>query len=217
MPARRRYGMRRKSRRGPRKARRYRRRGRVVRTTYRASNAELKMRDQASSSVFTAGAPTDVDSMVPIGVGTNESSRIGNSVFVKYVRVYIDALPTPITATGILRMTYVMDLRQVAATAPGYTDVFDSSSPSALLNRANIGRFKVLYDRRFVIRQMSSDAGAHFIRSVFVPINREVRWNSNTEASVVKNGVYQLLYWVDLDNANACTVTWRTRTAYIDA
>jgi len=216
MPARRRYGMRRKSRRGPRKARRYRRRA-PGRLTYRATRAELKMRDQAVTYTLTAGAPTDVDSLVPIGVGQNESSRIGNSVFLKYIRCYFDALPTPITATGILRISVLQDLRTVDSTAPAYTTAFDSASPSALLNRDQIGRFKVLYDRRFVIRQMSESAGMHFIRSVFVPVNREIRWSGDTEASVNKNNIFLMLYWVDLDNAGTCTVTMRSRAAYIDA
>jgi len=217
MPFRRRYGMRRKSVRGPRKARRYRRRRAPGRLTYRATRAELKMRDQAVTYTLTAGAPTDVDSLVPIGVGQNESSRIGNSVYLKYVRCYFDALPTAVTATGILRISVLQDLRTVDSTAPAYTTAFDSASPSALLNRDQIGRFKVLYDRRFVIRQTNDQAGAHFIRSMFIPVNREIRWSGDTEASVNKNAIWLMLYWVDLDNSGSCSVMMRSRAAYIDA
>lgn len=173
-------------------------------------NVEKHKFDTAFSTPFSnAGTVSGISS---IAQGDAEGTRSGNSILAKYAYLNMNCTRNA-SSTGIsdlVRVAVVLDKEQVADTSPSITQIYESASPLALLNKLSVGRFTVLFDKTY---NLTSDTPYARINQM-LPINQHIRYNGSSSVDYEKNGLY-LVYTTDA-TANFPALVGNTRLAYYD-
>lgn len=163
-----------------------------------------------TSIATTSGTTPAVVQLNAIAVGDAEGSRTGNSILQKYVYMKVTTKLNVSSNYSRLRLVLVQDKQQVGDTSPSYTDVYESASPMALINKLTVGRYSILYDRTFNL-----DANnAQLLQDKYIPINNHARYNGTASTDIQKNGLY--LMYISDDNTNQPTISVNARLCYID-
>lgn len=162
-------------------------------------------------TVGTAASTTPVITHVTaIAVGDAEGARTGNSILAKYL--YLKTNVTLNTSANFdrVRVVVVRDKQQIADTAPTYTDVYESVSPQALLEKDTVGRFDILYDKLINLdAQRPSASWDHYIR-----LNSHVRYNGTASTDQQKGAIYVM--YVGTQATNTAAFGFNGRLMYID-
>ncbi len=170
-PIRRRAPVRRRRRRRPRVRRRFRRK-RVGRQTYNPFS-ELKFKDGFQGGV-TSTTGTIIPTINGVPRGTGRSERIGRKIIIKHVSirytVNIPPIATSSNSSDVIRFVMYQD-KQTNGLAAAITDILDTTLLSltyqSFLNLVNAGRFKILFDHKFVVNALSGTTGFNFDSRVY--------------------------------------------------
>lgn len=148
--------------------------------------------------------------MTAIPVGDAEGSRTGNSVLLKYLYMKMTVRLDITSAYNRLRVVVVRDKQQIADNPPTYTDVYETTSTTSLLNKNTVGRFDILFDRNFDI-----DANnPQILLDQYVSLNSHARYNGTASSDIQKGGIWLMLV---SDAASAQpTLSYNNRVMYID-
>lgn len=138
--------------------------------------------------------------------GDTDSSRTGNSIFVRslYCRFRIDKHASA-TNTNV-RILLVVNKQQVADTAPAITDVLESVDTTAPLNNATVGRFSILWDRTFNVNSVSQPT---YNTQLYKPMKLHCRYNGTAGTDIQKNGIYLLIFSNEATNTPAVNGLFR--------
>lgn len=171
-------------------------------------NSELHKLDGSGSTTIST-TPT-VMTFHEIAQGDTDSARTGLSILHKgFYTQLIFTKHASATFTQV-RVAIVQDRQQIADTAPAYTDVFRSSGILAKVNNNNPGRFKILYDKIFVL---STQHDYQQIK-VFRKMSFHARYNGTAASDISKNGIYAFI--VSSEATNTPTVTYDNRVYWHD-
>lgn len=160
----------------------------------------------------TVGSTPAVTNLVAIPQGDGEGSRTGNSLLTKYAYITLNMVrsSSSTAVSDTVRVVVVVDKEQSGDTAPPYNGVFESNDPLALINKLNVGRFSILYDKFY---NLTANTPAIQIKEM-VPLNMHVRYNGSASTDIEKSGIY--LMWVGSNGTNQVSFNGFVRLAYYD-
>lgn len=158
----------------------------------------------------TQGTTPTVVHLSALATGDAEGTRTGNSVKCINLSHHINARIDSSANFTRVRYVVVQDLQQVGDTAPAMTDVYETASVSAFLNKATVGRFKILFDR---VYNLDAQRPSVYLKT-FKYLNHHIRYNGVNSTDVQKGGIYGML--VSDENTNPPTCGIISRLTYID-
>lgn len=171
---------------------------------------ELKYLDVALTFSNVTDTSGGIVSLNTLAQGDTVNDRTGNKV--RYKSLQIDfRLDTAVASIGALplaseasRFYVIQDNQQVADTVPALTDVFESTSLvfAIRVNKANQGRFKIVYDSGPILHTMvasqftavatlnafPTNGSPH--RRFFKRMDLPVTFNGTANTDIQKNGLY---------------------------
>lgn len=146
-----------------------------------------------------------------IAQGDGLSARTGTSILVHTVTVK-GALAINGSATvSFFRLILVRDTQQVGDTAPAYTDVMETASTVALLNKNTPGRFQLLFDQLYVLGSASTQS---IPINFHVTVQKHTKYNGTGSSDIQKGGIYMMM--VSSEATNAPAFTYHGRLCYYD-
>lgn len=147
-----------------------------------------------------------------IASGDGDAARTGNSILAKYLYInyIVNRSASSTTAADTFRIVVVQDKEQVADTAPGYSDVYSSTTVISPFNVNNVGRFTVLYDKRHYVSSNKPQVSDQ----LSVPLDFHIRYNGTASTDIEKNGIWLML--LSDTTANHPTILGNIRLAYYD-
>lgn len=177
-------------------------------------NSELYKLDivGATSTFYSDGSA--VTHMTPVAQGDGPAARTGNSILAKYLTIHgVATRTTSGDAVQQCRIVIVMDRQNIAdETNPGYSTVFTSASPNALINVDTAGRFTILYDNVFTldtVKQLSKSF------KINIPLNKHIRYNGTASTDIQKNSIW-LMTISTQTVSNQPVFTYAARLGYHD-
>ncbi len=162
-----------------------------------ARGGELKFHDidwDEAGADFSAGVISNTSSLVLIGQGVTESTRIGRKCVIRSIG-WRGNLKGATVATASappahsVRLLVVQDTQAngAAPTVSGTGGLFESADYQSFNNLVNKGRFKVLYDK---VHAMNWGAGAgDGTTNDFAPFNRNFTFFKKCEIPIEYSGV----------------------------
>lgn len=144
---------------------------------------------------------------IPVGDGIN--NRTGHSILVRSLTYRFSLeISSAVTSNTRFLMLIVQDMQQVADTSPAITDILADTSPESLLNRNNLGRFKVL--KRIPINLTPSSGGKPIAeRSRYMNLYSHVRYNGVNGTDIQKGGYYLMMLSSEITNTPVVRGTFR--------
>ena len=145
-----------------------------------------------TSGDTTADQNGVVTHLTAIGQGDTDALRTGNSIFVRKLLVRWSGFQNVTnTPNGTLRCVVFIDVQQVADTAPTMADVLQTTAstvaPLSSLNDANLGRFKILYNK--IVNIGNGSNGSH-TEELYLDMEHHVRYNGTASTDIQKGGIY---------------------------
>lgn len=136
--------------------------------------------------------------MIPltnIAIGDTDSTRTGNSIFVRHItnRISVSINPSYVGDFQRLRIMLLIDTQQVSDTQPGAGSVLETTGQTtsfmSLLNSDTVGRFRILKSTYVNVTQDNP------IRTLDWDFNlrHHVRYNGPLSNDIQKGGIYLLL------------------------
>lgn len=156
--------------------------------------------------------------------GTDFTDRIGRKIIMR--SLYVKGVIYPeddITTESILRCIIVYDM-QANGAAPVITDVLKSSAPLSQLNLNNRDRFKVLYDKHYIIGKTNNTAtqavsNGHnlFQFKKFIRLRHEVLFSGTTAAiGSIQTGSLYFIFLSSTAAGSSPNITWSSRIRFED-
>lgn len=174
-------------------------------------NSELyKYDDVLASAVTTSGV---ISSMNLIAQGDGEGQRTGNSIFVRNIAMQGQAIRNASGATPdsqVVRLVIFQDTQQIADTAPAITDVLETNSVNSYLNKANVGRFKVLFNKKMYLSSQMPQVPFNYFKT----LRHHIRFNGSATSDVQKGGLYY--FFISNEATNGPSIAMRLRVSYHD-
>lgn len=176
-------------------------------------NAEKKYYDITSTAV-TPSTPatsyTTVSLVSALPVGDDASSRDGCQIRLKSMYINIFSTFNSSATNTQLRWLVVLDRRVVAASTPGWTDIYDSTSVvSPFINiEDQWKRFKIL--RSGIINLNTNNAQVN--TNIYIPCSLPVRYN--TSNAVIMNNIWLII--ASNEATNTPSVAYRYRIRFYD-
>jgi len=174
-------------------------------------NSEMFKKDVSGTSIgFNTSA--GVYHLTAIAQDDTVAGRTGNSVLVKSVNIKGNVSLDSAGANTNGRIVVVMDTQQVGDTAPAWTDVYESSLPYSHLNKATVGRFKILWSKN--LEMIPTSESAMYNININIPLQHHVRFNGTASSDVQKGGIYLMIL---SDRATSYpTLNYESRVSYHD-
>lgn len=174
-------------------------------------NSEMLKKDkQITGTVDSTGSVTHV---TDIAQGDGEGTRTGNSIFCRALNWKGQVFRTTSgNALQSFRIMVVQDGQQITDSGPGVTDILESATVYSHLNKNTVGRFKVLYNRVFL---MSSTGELGKNVNINIPMRHHVRYNGSATSDIAKGGLYVLLL-SDQSSTNYPSIQSELRLSYHD-
>ena len=191
---------------------------------YRRSMNEKKTVDTDSVS-YNADTTGTSQLLNGVATGTDFTDRIGRKIILKSLQVQGWVQPIDdSTGFALCRLLVVYDMQSNGA-APAITDILKSATSEANINLNNRDRFKILFDKRFMIGKVTNTTTQTYAASptcfkvqLYRKLNLETLYNGTTNAvgSIATGAVYA---WV-IGNLGANAggfMTLSTRIRFVDA
>lgn len=166
------------------------------------SNVERKhYQFQYTTQLATTSA---IFPLTNIAQGDTVSTRTGNKITLRSIKVNGQfSQSSGVGADNSFRVILFTDRQQIADTDPGATDLLRTDSiVSSYANTTTFQkRFKIYYDRVFVLRPRISYNGTTVVSTSpvmpfvkwFFPTIKDIRYNADQNTDIQRNGLYMLL------------------------
>lgn len=151
-------------------------------------NAEMFKFDSTFSGENITQATPLVQPLHGVANGDNDTSRTGNSIFVRNWNLKgLLYRSTAGDAVQMVRLSVILDTQQVSDTSPSYTDIYEVAQPWAHLNSNTVGRYKVLYSKVYTLDTVKSLSVPIEIN---LPMRHHIRYNGTSGTDIQKGGLY---------------------------
>lgn len=153
----------------------------------------------------------------PLSQGTTPSTRLGAKVAFKSLLARLTITRDPTETNGLTTRFVILYDRKPAGAAPTATTIFLSDFINAPLNRANAGRFAILYDRIFNL----DNSQFNVTWKIYLDLKRVSKGdyglsNVGTIADISKGSIYMCAIGNQVEVAD-CNISGRCRVTYTDA
>lgn len=173
-------------------------------------NVEHHKVDFPISATGSVGTTPVITNLTAIATGDTEGTRTANSILLRYLYMKQTVRLNASSNYARVRVVVVRDKQQVGDTAPAWLDVYESTSPIALLNKNTVGRFDILFDKCYDL-----DANnAQFVVDKYIRLQSHARYNGSASTDIQKGGIYYM--YVGDDNTNQQSLTANLRMCYVD-
>lgn len=151
-----------------------------------------------------------VSHVTAIATGDTEGSRSGNSILAKYLYLKTTFNLNVSSNFSRIRLVVVRDKQQIADTAPAMTDVYESASTIAFVNKNTVGRFDILLDK-----MVSLDSrNPQIVWDKYIRLQSHVRFNGTASTDQQKGAIYVMLVSDQTTNLPSAAVA--ARLCYVD-
>lgn len=189
----------------------------MARNLKKVVNVEFK--DLVHNGSITPNDSTgDVRAMGGINIdqGDTSSTRDGRSV--KLTSWFMRAIlynSASATSDTTVRMVLVHD-KQVNQSLASASDIVENVGLTGLMNRDNADRFKVLFDKTFILKPSYSGEVANISFQKYIPLNLHIKYDGTGGgiADITSNEL--LLFTVSNQATNTPTIAYRTRVKFVD-
>jgi hypothetical protein len=141
----------------------------------------------SSTNINTTGT---VLYLAGISQGDDKADRSGNSILVKGISIKMRIQQSTTPQDTVIRIIWFIDLQQVADGSPAITDVLETNSTTAPLNRNNVGRFKILKQQYYNLQKANT---SQVLVNKFIPLNHHIRYNGGSATDIQKGGIYMFI------------------------
>lgn len=176
-------------------------------------NAEMYKLDVIETgTIITDNPVTYVQHLTPVAQGDGDSNRTGNSIFVRSLNIRGQVIHNSSgTSPEFTRVVVVMDTQQVGDTSPTLGLVLEANGYNSHLNKATVGRFKILYSQI-----IETDSVNRVSRNFYInlPMRHHVRYNGTASTDIQKGGIY--LMAVSSEPTNGPKLVFDSRLSYRD-
>lgn len=176
-------------------------------------NSEMYKFDVVDSGTTVTNAGTYTSHLTAVAQGDGDSARTGNSIFVRNLRIRGQIIFSP-TGGDIQNVTImlVLDTQQIAdTTSVNAALVLAAQNVDSPLNPQNVGRFSILYRRKFTLWSPDRLQSNFLINKV---LRHHVRYNGTTGGDIQKGGLY--LIAISDQGANGPAISHYSRLSYHD-
>lgn len=195
-------------------------------------NAEHKHLDTLSGNVNCSNAGPVVTCLTNMAQGSTDQTRTGNSILAKhvYLKGYIQRnVNRGALAQDLVRCMLIMDTNDVADVKPtidlilqNYSTVYSAVSPH---NKAYTDRFKVLWDKTFILNDQMQCIKFKLYKAFKVKTYQKnngkskivalhMTYNGASSDDLSKNHLYMVS--VGSNDTNPPTMYWDARFGYVD-
>lgn len=145
--------------------------------------------------ISTTSSPTitssgGISGLYGITQGVDKADRVGNSILAKYISANLSFINGATSVPTFIRLMYFIDRQQIGDTSPAVTDVLESASTTAPLNRLTVGRFQILLDKTINLQPNGVEG---IQKKFYIRLNHHIRYNGATASDIQKGGIYRLL------------------------
>lgn len=175
-------------------------------------NVERHIKDQqATAQTITTSA--FVLSFHGIAQGDTIDARTGQSILLKTIQFKANLTKHASVTTDRVRIIVFIDTQQVSDTNPVIGDVLDTSTSysTAPLNSANLGRFRMLYDKCYAITSERPTLKLNIFRRFY---KHHVRYNGSASTDINKGGIYIMI--LGGEASNGPSMNYSARTTFYD-
>lgn len=195
----------------------WRRLARSIRNINKRLTSEVKKHDTnvVDATIDVAGTVTALTS---IAQGDTVATRTGNQVQGKYLTFRGSITTgTAITDLSPVRMIIVQDTQMTPGTAPTVAQILEATAVNSLYNRANVGRFNIIYDRMFgcfpgvdsLAAAVNEPAQAHwFSKTIRISGLPRTRWTGATNTDF-QSGHFFLVLLAAVDEGGQIDANFR--------
>lgn len=178
-------------------------------------NSEMLKYDTNESGTTITSAGTYVSHLTSIAIGDTDTTRTGNSIYVRAVNIHgrvVYNATSGVTPT-FLRLMVVIDSQQVGDTLPLISSVIDTTNGGYQAHMLNttVGRFKVLYSKIITTDSVQNTVKPFEIN---LPMRHHVRYNGSAGTDIQKGGIYVLA--ISSEAINGPKLIWNARVSYHD-
>lgn len=145
-----------------------------------------------------------------VAQGDSDLQRTGNSIFIRKINAKLYLAKHASATLTSCRIMILCDNQQVGDTAPAVLDVLSAASPNAFLNTDTVGRFSILYSKRFLLNADRPQALLDYNKVV----RMHTRFNGTAATDIQKCGLYYLM--ISNEPTNTPTISGYFRIAYHD-
>lgn len=177
---------------------------------------EFKYNDINNNSAITpAGVFSLMNGLVQ---GTSAVTRIGQRIIIRSILLNILLYGQPVQPYSMLRFMIIQDKQPNGAIftlGSLLENPAAGSSTLSPLNYDNTKRYKILWDKRFVLcNSANQEKFIKYYKKVYIPVEYNV-FNAGTVADINKNSLYLLV--INSDNINVPSFSWYHRIRYTDS
>jgi len=175
-------------------------------------NSEMLKLDTSASNdnVTDSGS---VYHLTAVPQGDTSVSRTGNSIFVRSSNLKGFVVRGSSGDVAIeFNVSLVMDTQQVSDTLPSVTDIYASASPHAHLNGNTVGKYKILYSKKYILTNANNNT---YNIDFNLPMRHHVRYNGTGSGDIQKGGLY-LIFRSSQATSNYPAVSFEHRLSYHD-
>lgn len=149
--------------------------------------------------------------------GTSDTTRVGNKILLKYLwlKGNIRTIATSVDQT--VRLVIIED-RAPTGALPAWTDVFNTVDVYSFRNRDRLTRFKVYYDKMFLINRPSEENSSKPLKK-FLKIRRPVYYNDTggaTIATAQKSCFYIAWVGTEVTGTTCALIDYNTQVGFTD-
>lgn len=153
-----------------------------------------------------------------IAKGTTDTTRVGNEVIVKSIRVRGFASVTPGTGVDQLhRYLVVWDVAPSGA-SPAILDILNAVNVYSFINEDNAWRFRILFDETVALNSTAESGSIHELDRT-LKVNRKIHFNDNSLGDIrdIQSGaLFFIAIGTSAAGATAGTFTGNSLVEYID-
>lgn len=185
-------------------------------------NTEKKKFDRSvgATELALTGSGTS-NTFCGIAEGTSDNTRNGNSIRCKGVRFMavirnasVDPQPTCMVRVMIVLDTQTISDNSLTTLADILENTGDSSVITSGLNSATAGRYKILYNRVFLLDNLTKPQ--HKVVK-YIPLDHHVRYNGSTGSDIQKGNVFYFTFCNGVTGVyNNPSIEIDTRTYFYD-
>jgi len=174
-------------------------------------NPEYKFLDWTDTTVSPSTTPEVYGDPSWLATGTSETARTGNTVKFTSLQMHFSMQKHASATNTLLRLVLVSDISS-NGTAPAWTDVFESASTTAFINKDYGRRFHILYDRTVTLDANYPQKVIKFYKK----LQHHVKYIGTTaaDASLGQGAIYFMT--MSNENTNTPLMSVRSRVRFLD-
>lgn len=163
-----------------------------------------------SGASISPSTTAQVIHLSPVGQDDTISGRTGNSILSKSLTGQFTCVTHASATASFTRVIFLLDLQQVADTAPSISTILESDYISQLAI-ASLGRYKVLYNQLITNDNVQHKSQ---VRKINLRFQHHIRYNGTASTDIQKGGIYMVV--LSNEATNTPTLAYNMRLGFYD-